>query len=85
MALGQKNEKKWPGGTRKSVEKVTRKRYPKAWQKVNAKNHDFLEFAMKFHDSIVIYRSEWAWGADSIVFSNEFSRPERPENDGQCG
>ena len=78
-------EKKWPGGTRKSVEKVTRKRYQKAWQKVNAKNHDFLEFAMKFHDSIVIYRSEWAWGADSIAFSNGFLLPERPENDGQCG
>ena len=64
---------------------MTRKRYQKAWQKVNAKNHVFLEFAMKFEDSIVIYRSEWAWGADSIVISNEFSLPERPENDGQCG
>ena len=30
MALGQKNEKKRPGGTRKSLEKVTRKRHQKA-------------------------------------------------------
>jgi len=47
-------KKKCPGGTRKFVEKVTRKRYEKAWQKENAKNHDFVKFAMKFHDSIVI-------------------------------
>ena len=67
------------------VEKLTRKRYEKAWQKVNTKNNTFLEFARKFHESIVIYKSGWAWSADSIVFSNEFSRPERPENDGQCG
>ena len=67
------------------MEKVTRKRYEKAWQKVNVKNQDFLEFSMKFNDSISIYMSEWAWGADSIVFYNEFSRPESPENDDQCG
>jgi len=78
-------KKKWPGGTRKSVEKVTRKRYQKAWQKVNAKNQDFSEFVMKFEDCIGIYRSEWASVADSIVFSNEFSLPERQKNDGQCG
>ena len=64
---------------------MTRKRYQKTWQKGNAKNKDFLEFSMKFNESIVIYKSEWAWGDDSIVFSNELSRPERPENDGQCG
>ena len=65
--------------------KVTEKRYEEACQKVYAKNQEFLKFVIKFTDSIVFYRSEWAWGADSIVFSNEFSRPERPENDGQCG
>ena len=61
------------------------KTVPKSMAKSERQKSCFLEFAMKFEDSIVIYRSEWAWGADSIVFSNEFSRPERPENDGQCG
>ena len=45
----------------------------------------FSHFFIKFDENTVFYRSLWAPRADSIVFSNEFARPEGQENPGQCG
>ena len=33
----------------------------------------------------MFYKGKWASRADSIVFYNEFARPEGQENRGQCG
>ena len=52
---------------------------------MNGKNVDFLDFWMEFEENILFYKSEWASCADSILFYSEFSRPERPKNDGECG
>ena len=40
---------------------------------------------MKFNENAVFYNRKWASRADSIVFYNEFARPEGQENRGQCG
>jgi len=85
VASGQKNAKKLARRDPKIGGKSDPKTVPKSMAKSERQKPLFLEFAMKFDDSIVIYKSEWAWDADSIVFSNEFSLPERLENDGQCG
>ena len=42
-------------------------------------------FFIKFNENVVFYRGKWASRADSIVFYNEFARPEGQENRGQCG
>ena len=39
---------------------------------------------MKFYENCVFYRVLWASWADSIVFYNEFARPEGQENRGEC-
>ena len=45
----------------------------------------FSYFLYKFDENAVFYRGKWASRADSIVFYNEFARPEGQENRGQCG
>ena len=64
---------------------MTQKRHQEGRQNVNRKNVDFVFFLMKFHENIVFYRVLWASGADSIVFYNEFSRPESRKNQEECG
>ena len=39
----------------------------------------------KFNENAIFYNRKWASRADSIVFYNEFARPEGQENRGQCG
>ena len=45
----------------------------------------FSHFFIKFNENAVFYNRKWASRADSIVFYNEFARPEGQENRGQCG
>ena len=39
----------------------------------------------KFEENTVFYRGKWASRADSIVFYNEFARPEGQENPSESG
>ena len=45
----------------------------------------FLHFLIKFNENAAFYSGKWASRADSILFYNEFARPEGPENRGECG
>ena len=57
----------------------------KVGKKDASKSEIFTFFKNKFEENAVFYNRKWASRADSIVFYNEFARPEGQENRGQCG
>ena len=57
----------------------------KVGKKDTSKSEIFTFFLLNLMKNVVLYTGKWASGADSIVFYNEFARPEGQENRGQCG
>ena len=58
---------------------------PKKVGKKDTSKSEIFTFFIKFNENAVFYNRKWASRADSIVFYNEFARPEGQENRGQCG
>ena len=72
-------------GSRKRQQNRSQNGTEKGSKKSHPPKSNFHTFLSKFNENIVFYRSLWASRADSIVFYNEFARPEGQENRGQCG
>ena len=56
---------------------------PEKVGKKDTSKSEFSHFFNKFNEDAVFSNRKWAPRADSIVFSNEFARPEGQENRGQ--
>ena len=69
--------KREPNWSQEGTEKGKKKRHLKKW--------DVHIFLNKFEENVVFYRGKWPSRADSIIFYNEFARPEGQENRRQCG